>query len=111
MEKAAGIQLFEKWDDLDGVGRLSLIKQLTELEHELASIHFPASGHLYLRKSILEDHHILLNSTVDPTSQYGVGISCDGSWDIDQSQSNLMISQKLDLGPCMFILFHLYGKS
>ncbi|KAH6704046.1 kinase-like domain-containing protein [Leptodontidium sp. MPI-SDFR-AT-0119] len=75
MEKAPGIQLFQTWDDLDGDSRLSLIKQLTELEHQLASIPFPASGHLYFMESILKNKHILLDSSVDPTSQYGIGPS------------------------------------
>jgi len=103
MEKATGTQLFQKWDDLDGDSRLSLIKQLTEIEHELASIHFPASGHLYLRESILKDSHILLNSTVDPTSHYAIARSCGRSWEIDQSKISSNLFQKLDPGPCMFL--------
>lgn len=103
MEKAPGIQLFQKWDDLDGNSRLSLIKQLTELEHELASIPFPAFGHLYFMKSILENNRILLNSSVDPTSQYGIGRSCDRSWDMDQSHLNSNVSQILDPGPCKYL--------
>ncbi|PVH68702.1 hypothetical protein DL98DRAFT_564620 [Cadophora sp. DSE1049] len=99
MEKAPGIQLFQKWDDLDDDSRLSLIKQLTELEHQLASIPFPASGHLYFMESILKNKHILLDSSVDPTSQYGIGPSCDRSWDMDQSRLNPSLSRNLDLGP------------
>ncbi|KAL2060796.1 hypothetical protein VTL71DRAFT_8848 [Oculimacula yallundae] len=99
MEKAPGIQLFQKWDDLDGVSRLSLIKQLTELEHQLASIPFPASGHLYFMESILKNKHTPLDSSVDPTFQYGVGPSCDRSWDMDRSQFSTELSRNLDLGP------------
>jgi hypothetical protein len=100
MEKAPGIQLVQKWDDLDGDSRLSLIKQLTELENELASIHFPASGNLYLMESILDNNRVLLNSSVDPTSQYCVGRSCDRSWDFDRHHLSLNLSQHLDHGPC-----------
>jgi hypothetical protein len=103
MEKAPGIQLFQKWDDLDGDSRLSLIKQLTELEHQLASIPFPASGHLYFMESILKNKHTLLDSSVDPTSQYGIGPSCDRSWDMDQSQLSSDSSRNLDLGPCKYL--------
>lgn len=92
MEKVPGIQLFQTWDDLDGDSRLSLIKQLTELEHQLASIPFPASGHLYFMESILKNKHILLDSSVDPTSQYGIGPSCNRSWDMDQSRLNPNLS-------------------
>ncbi|TVY49459.1 hypothetical protein LOCC1_G000575 [Lachnellula occidentalis] len=99
MEKAPGIQLFQKWGDLDGDSRLSLIKQLTELEHQLVSLSFPASGHLYLMESIPDNKHILLDSSVDPTSQYGIGPSCDRSWDMDQSHSNPNSSRNLDQGP------------
>ena len=103
MEKAAGIQLFSKWDDLDGDGRLSLIKQLTEIEHELAAIPFPAFGYLYLRESIIKDNHVLLNSIVDPMSQYGIGRSCDRSWGIDEDHLKPNMLQKLDPGPCTFL--------
>ncbi|TVY31985.1 Altered inheritance of mitochondria protein, mitochondrial [Lachnellula subtilissima] len=99
MERAPGIQLFQKWDDLDGDNRLSLIKQLTEPEHQLASIPFPASGHLYFMESILEKKHILLDSSVDSTSQYGIGPLCHRSWDIDQSRLNPNLSRNLDPGP------------
>ncbi|KAK0100514.1 hypothetical protein ONS96_007788 [Cadophora gregata f. sp. sojae] len=99
MEKAPGIQLFQKWDDLDGDSRLSLIKQLTELEHQLASIPFPASGNLYLVESVLKNKHIPVDSSVDSTFQYSVGPSSDKSWDIDQGQLYLDSSQNLDLGP------------
>jgi len=107
MEKAPGIQLFQKWDDLDGDSRLSLIKQLTELEHQLASIPFPASGHLYLMESLLENKHILLDSSVDPTSQYSIGPSCDRSWDMDLSHLNPNLLRNLDPGPCKYLHFSL----
>lgn len=104
MEKAPGIQLFRKWDDLDGDIRLSIIKQLTELENELASISFPASGHLYFKESISENNRKNLDSSIDPTSKYCIGRSCDRSWNIDQSQP---VSNGLKPGPCKYLLlFH-----
>jgi hypothetical protein len=103
MEKALGIQLFQKWDDLDGDRGLSLIKQLTELEHELASIPFPASGHLYFMESILENNCIPLHSSVDPSSQYEIGRSCDRSWNIDQSHLDPNLLNNIDPGPCKYL--------
>lgn len=101
MEKAPGIQLFRKWDDLDGDIRLSIIKQLTELENELASIPFPTSGHLYFKESIFEDNRRNLDSSIDPTSKYCIGRSCDRSWNMDQSQP---VFSGLNLGPCKYLL-------
>ncbi|CZT49106.1 uncharacterized protein RSE6_09896 [Rhynchosporium secalis] len=106
MEKAPGTQLFQKWDDIDGDCRLSLIKQITELEHQLASIPFPASGHLYVKESILKNKHALLDSSIDPKYQYGIGPSCDRSWDMDQSQLSSVSSRNLDKGP-----FAVYGRA
>ncbi|CZT03693.1 uncharacterized protein RCO7_07614 [Rhynchosporium graminicola] len=99
MEKAPGTQLFQKWDDIDGDCRLSLIKQITELEHQLASIVFPASGHLYFKDSILKHKHTLLNSSIDTTFQYGIGPSCERSWDMDQTQLSSDSSRNPDVGP------------
>ncbi|KAJ5634871.1 hypothetical protein N7528_002713 [Penicillium herquei] len=50
MEKAPGIPLFQVWGTMPEFDRLHLIKNLTELEAQLAAIKFPAYGGLYLRK-------------------------------------------------------------
>ena len=60
MEKAPGIQLFKVWANISAVDRLGLIKKLTQLEKQLASIHFPAYGSLYFRHSILIDSERVL---------------------------------------------------
>jgi hypothetical protein len=49
MEKAAGQQLWRTWDDMTKEDYLGLVKQLTQLEAELASIQLPAYGSLYFR--------------------------------------------------------------
>lgn len=69
MEKPPGIQLYQVWDDLGGNLRLALIKQLTELEHQLASISFPAFGHLYYMDSIAGKQLIPLDTSTDSASQ------------------------------------------
>ena len=99
MEKAPGIQLFKVWDDISEANRLKLIKSLTQLEHQLAAIRFPAYGSLYFRKSISkESERTLLDSTADPTGSYCVGPSCGPSWTNGTSSAD--ISPDLDAGPC-----------
>jgi hypothetical protein len=80
-----------------------LIKQLTELEHELVSLPIPAFANLYFNEAILGNNRIPLDSSVDPTSPYGVARSCDRSCDIDLSYLNLNLSHKLDSGPCKYL--------
>ena len=71
MEKAAGIQLFKKWADMDETCRLALIERLTKLESQMASIHFPAFGSLYLRQSITDEaKRMLLDTSLDPSSSF-----------------------------------------
>ncbi|KAB8275285.1 kinase-like domain-containing protein [Aspergillus minisclerotigenes] len=53
MEKAPGVQLYLKWGDMDGKSRLALTNHLVKLESQLASVHFPLPGSLYLRDSCL----------------------------------------------------------
>ncbi|KFZ14671.1 hypothetical protein V502_05960 [Pseudogymnoascus sp. VKM F-4520 (FW-2644)] len=51
MEKAKGVQLFQRWGEMKQLSKMELIKSLTKLENQLASIRFPAYGSLYLRDS------------------------------------------------------------
>lgn len=51
IEKAPGVQLYRKWGDMGGKAKLALTRYLVKLESQLLSIHFPASGSLYLRDS------------------------------------------------------------
>ena len=99
MEKAPGIQLFKVWDDISEPNRLKLIKSLTQLEHQLAAIRFPAYGSLYFRESISRaSERTLLDSTADPTNSYCVGPSCGPAWTNGTSSAD--IKPDLDAGPC-----------
>ena len=99
MQKAPGVRLFEAWDEIPEAGRLKLIKQLTELESQLAAIPFPAYGSLYFRRSIPEDSkRILLDLQHDPEAIYCVGPACGPEW-TDGASSNDLQSD-LDVGPC-----------
>ncbi|KAL8754810.1 MAG: hypothetical protein Q9199_004081 [Rusavskia elegans] len=98
MEKAPGVQLFTVWDDLSATDRIKLIKSLTQLEHQLAAIQFPAYGNLYFRQSIPEpSKRVLLDSFLDPTAQFCVGPSCDPAWTNGTTAAD--IDSTLDMGP------------
>lgn len=102
MEKAPGVQLYTVWDDLSATDRIKLIKSLTQLEHQLATIQFPAYGNLYFRQSIPEpSKRVLLDSFLDPTGQFCVGPSCDPAWTNGTTAAD--IDSTLDLGPCAYL--------
>jgi hypothetical protein len=95
MEKGAGTQLFKVWSDMHESSRLALIKRLTELESQLATLDFPASGHLYLSQSIADGTgRTLLDSTTEPSDSYCIGRSCDRSWLIEGDKV------EVHQGPC-----------
>ncbi|KFY81622.1 hypothetical protein V500_11237 [Pseudogymnoascus sp. VKM F-4518 (FW-2643)] len=48
MEKAKGVQLFQRWGEMKQLSKMELIKSLTKLENQLASIRFPAYGSLLI---------------------------------------------------------------
>ena len=101
MEKAPGVQLFTVWDKISASGRLDLIKSLTQLEHQLATIHFPAYGSLYHRQSVSQSsERVLLDPSVDPAGQYCVGPACGPAWTDGSSAADL--DSKLDMGPCKY---------
>lgn len=101
MEKAPGVQLFTVWDDLSASDRLKLIKSLTQLEHQLATIQFPAYGHLYFRQSIPESSkRVLLDPSLNPTGHFCVLPACDPAWTNGTTLADL--DSTLDMGPCEY---------
>jgi hypothetical protein len=101
MEKACGVQLFKTWGAMSDYDRFELVQRITELEGELASICFPASGNLYLCESLVEgETHFKLSRDVDPSGQFCIGPSCERQW-INQAQEGPKISvTKSKQGPC-----------
>lgn len=97
MEKAPGVQLYKKWGDMDGKSKLALTKHLVQLESQLASIHFPLSGSLYLRESCESDCHSL-PVDIDPSQCYCIGPSADRSWCFE-SHSGILTPDS-NRGPC-----------
>ncbi|MCJ1364717.1 hypothetical protein MMC16_003833 [Acarospora aff. strigata] len=74
MEKPPGIQLFKVWDQITEIGRLELIKSLTQFQHQLAAIHSPAYGSLYFRRSITKPSaRILLDTSMESAGLFCVG--------------------------------------
>ncbi|PVH97470.1 hypothetical protein DM02DRAFT_719847 [Periconia macrospinosa] len=93
MEKAAGTHLFKIWDDMNESSHLELIKGLTKLECQLASLKFPASGHLYLRQSVKDKtKRKVFSSALDPSGSYCIGRSCDRAW-LTETNAELATSE------------------
>jgi hypothetical protein len=102
MEKAPGIQLFERWDKISEKDKLGIVKQLVNLEAEMTAIRFPASGSLYLRESMSEDDgdaYIALDHDADPSGQFCIGPSCERGWySLDKEVASL--HSQPNRGPC-----------
>ncbi|KAL8868871.1 MAG: hypothetical protein Q9174_004698 [Haloplaca sp. 1 TL-2023] len=110
MEKAPGIQLFSVWDEISASARLKLIKSLTQLENQLATIQFPAYGSLYHRRSINKSaERVLLDPSIDPDGQYCVGPSCGPKWTDGYNGADL--DPELDMGPFEGLDLHQYGSA
>ena len=81
MEKAPGVQLCDKWNDMSEREQYYFIKRLCELEGELISIQLPANGGLYLRESMTpEDPFEQLDHAADPDRLFCIGPSCGRKW-------------------------------
>lgn len=98
MEKVPGVQIFKKWDEIAERNRISLIKHITQWEHELSQIRFPAYGSLYYRNSLNEKEMILLDSSIDPEGEFCIGPSCDPSWLLQPHET----VPDVTFGPCRY---------
>lgn len=94
MEKAAGVPLFQEWGSMTEFEKLQLIKNLTRLEAQLATIKFPAYGGLYTRKDMSRPNRSL-DGDIDPSQSFCIGPSCDRVYDPD-------ITVEFNRGPCAF---------
>ncbi|KAM5435762.1 hypothetical protein MferCBS31731_006211 [Microsporum ferrugineum] len=107
MEKAPGVQLYTKWGDMSGTSRIALAKHLGELESQLACIHFPVSGSLFLRDTATGLECQPLCKTLDPSQSYCIGPSIDRSWYTESGSQTP--SPKINNGPWSSL--HDYGIS
>ncbi|KAI4644810.1 uncharacterized protein J4E78_009629 [Alternaria triticimaculans] len=98
MEKALGVQLYNVWDDLNDLDRLRLLRQLAIFESEMTKIRLPASGSLYLSKSMAEnDAHVSLDQEMDPSGEFCIGPSCERGWHVPDESASL--SPHFNRGP------------
>lgn len=96
MEKAPGIQLFQKWNKMAELEQFELIQALARLEGELSRLSFPANGSLYLRESI--SNGIPLNRESDPSGDFCIGQSCERDW---SGEKDTTVAKSLfNSGPC-----------
>ncbi|OBT97161.2 hypothetical protein VE01_04869 [Pseudogymnoascus verrucosus] len=98
MEKAGGVPLFQQWGKMSQLSKLDLIKGLTKLENQLASIPFPAYGSLYLRDPCPDlVRYQPLDAAEDSASSYCVGPSCERAYMLQTSDSSMDLN--VDKGP------------
>ncbi|KAG2415131.1 hypothetical protein HFD88_006322 [Aspergillus terreus] len=83
MEKATGVPLFERWGKMAQIEKMELIKNLTQLEAQLAAISFPAYGGLYLRADAEHSKHQYIDGSVDEQHLLCIGSSPERSFDVD----------------------------
>ncbi|KAH3943357.1 hypothetical protein HBH53_176480 [Parastagonospora nodorum] len=105
MEKASGVQLFNTWGTMSDSDRFELVQHITELEGELASICFPASGSLYLRESLAKDEaQFELSRDADPSQKFCIGPSCERQWNSQSEEDTTIVpSTNFDRGPWLNI--------
>ncbi|KAK2734458.1 hypothetical protein FQN57_001693 [Myotisia sp. PD_48] len=78
-EKAAGKQLFDVWGEMNEPTKFKLIRNLCQLEAELAKIKLPAFGNLYFRGRNPGSAQAL-DASIDPESKFCVGPGFDEMW-------------------------------
>ncbi|GES59319.1 phosphotransferase enzyme family protein [Aspergillus terreus] len=83
MEKATGVPLFGRWGEMAEIEEMELIKNLTQLEAQLAAILFPAYGGLYLRADAEHFKHQYIDGSVDEQQLLCIGPSPERSFDVD----------------------------
>ncbi|KAH8424774.1 uncharacterized protein LDX57_002517 [Aspergillus melleus] len=100
MEKAHGIQLYERWGEMAEIEKLELIKQLTQLERQFSKIQFPAYGGLYLRGDASGFKHHGLDDSLDGQGLFCVGPSPEASfYDLDGADGVAGEDGGVDSGP------------
>jgi hypothetical protein len=103
MEKAAGVQLFKVWGDMNDWEQLQVVLQLTKFEGQMTRIRFPANGSLYLTKSMAEsDAYVALDREIGPSGEFCIGPSCERGWHApDETATSRPHSSP---GPCKYDL-------
>ncbi|KAF2148923.1 hypothetical protein K461DRAFT_288330 [Myriangium duriaei CBS 260.36] len=87
MEKASGVQLFQRWGEMTVTEKLQLIQNLSQLEAQFAAIKFPCYGGLYPRRAVTQAA-TAIDSQIDPSGTFCIGPSCDRSIHSDRAVDN-----------------------
>ncbi|KAI9042825.1 aminoglycoside phosphotransferase family protein [Aspergillus affinis] len=80
MEKANGVQLYDRWGEMAEIEKMELIKHLTQLEAQSSATSFPAYGGLYLRDDASRLKHQDIDDDVDKDNLFYVGPSPEASF-------------------------------
>jgi aminoglycoside phosphotransferase (APT) family kinase protein len=100
MEKAPGVQLYERWGEMKVTEKLDLIKLLAQLEGQLSAISFPAYGRLYLRADADRLKHHNLDASLDEQQSFCIGPSPDRSFGVVAVAGTFSEDDSIDNGPC-----------
>ncbi|KAL3449523.1 kinase-like domain-containing protein [Aspergillus insuetus] len=99
MEKAPGVQLYERWGGMKVIEKLDLIELLVQLEGQLSAISFPAYGGLYLRADADRLRHHDLDASLDEQQSFCIGPSPDRSFGVDAVAGIASEDDSIDNGP------------
>jgi hypothetical protein len=91
MEKAPGIELSQKWDELKPREKLSIVKQVAAITSTLARSQFPYHGALYKRRDLTTPESIVVDD------EFVMGPITGRAW-FDDRRGDVDVPR----GPCMF---------
>jgi hypothetical protein len=92
MEKAPGMELSQKWDELKPREKLSIVKQVAAITSTLARSQFPCHGALYKRRDLSTSEIIVVDD------EFVMGPSTGRAWS-DDRRGDVDVPR----GPCMFV--------
>lgn len=90
MEKQPGVVLNDVWDNMEGLHKAEILKQVIEIEKQLASIKFTKFGSLYYKQDL-------------PPSDSTTSLYIDGN-------GNAIHSVEFEIGPTNHRSFFDFGK-
>ena len=96
MEHAAGVHLYEKWNEMSFQQQISLVKSAANIVKEMAKLEFPIYGSLYFT-----------NAPIDPAlklnlcENFCIGPHCGTQyWCCEPGESRSYDRRKPNRGPC-----------
>ncbi|KAL2798420.1 kinase-like domain-containing protein [Aspergillus keveii] len=92
MEKAPGMELSQKWDELKPREKLSIVKQVAAITSTLARSQFPYHGALYKRRDLSTSESIVVDNEFVMGPSTGRAWSDDRRGDVDVPRGPCMLS-------------------